>query len=178
MERSELESLVAQIIAQEAELRFPTFSNTQAIALGAAIAEKARSRSLAVTVDIRRAGQQIFHCALDGTSPDNDQWAIRKARVVERLGHSSFLVGIRLYRCQRVQVGIRVDTRARHEGEDCIVVVPDQKFIGQSPQAREALILVDDAPAAVEQQNAVCGCLQRRTQARGGVGKFILGVTP
>ena len=96
MERSELESLVAQIIAQEAELRFPTFSNTQAIALGAAIAEKARSRSLAVTVDIRRAGQQIFHCALDGTSPDNDQWAIRKARVVERLGHSSFLVGIRL----------------------------------------------------------------------------------
>ncbi|MGA2547480.1 MAG: heme-degrading domain-containing protein [Rectinemataceae bacterium] len=96
MERSELESLVAEIEAQEAELRFPTFSNTQAIALGAAIAEKARSRGQAVTVDIRRAGQQLFHCALDGTSPDNDQWAIRKARVVERFGHSSFLVGIRL----------------------------------------------------------------------------------
>jgi uncharacterized protein (UPF0303 family) len=96
MEKSELESLVAEIEAQEAELRFPTFSNTQAIALGAAIAEKARSRSHAVTVDIRRAGQQLFHCALDGTSPDNDQWAIRKARVVERFGHSSLLVGIRL----------------------------------------------------------------------------------
>jgi uncharacterized protein (UPF0303 family) len=96
MERSELESLVAEIVAQEAELHFPTFSNTEAIALGAAIAEKARSRSLAVTVDIRRAGQQLFHCALDGTTADNDQWAIRKARVVERFGHSSFLVGVRL----------------------------------------------------------------------------------
>jgi uncharacterized protein (UPF0303 family) len=96
MERSELESLIAEIEAQEAELRFPSFSNAQAIALGAAIAEKARSRGLAVTVDIRRSGQQLFHCALDGTSSDNDQWALRKGRVTERFGHSSFLLGLRL----------------------------------------------------------------------------------
>jgi uncharacterized protein (UPF0303 family) len=96
MERSELETLVAEIEAQEAELRFPSFSNTEAIALGASIAERARGRGLSLTVDIRRGGQQLFHCALEGTSPDNDQWAIRKARVVERFGHSSFLVGLRL----------------------------------------------------------------------------------
>jgi uncharacterized protein (UPF0303 family) len=96
MDRSELESMIAEIEAQEAELRFPSFSNTQAIALGAAIAEKARSRGLAVTVDIRRVGQQIFHCALDGTNADNDQWALRKGRVALRFGHSSFLIGLRL----------------------------------------------------------------------------------
>ena len=96
MDRLELESMVAEIEAQEAELRFPSFSNTQAIALGAAIAEKARSRGQAVTVDIRRADQQIFHCALDGTTADNDQWALRKGRVALRFGHSSFLIGLRL----------------------------------------------------------------------------------
>ena len=96
MDKGELESKIAELEAQEAELRFPSFSNTEAIALGAAIAEKARSRSQSLTVDIRRAGQQIFHCALEGTSADNDQWTFRKGRAAERFGHSSFLIGVRL----------------------------------------------------------------------------------
>jgi uncharacterized protein (UPF0303 family) len=96
MEKAELESLIAQVEAEEAELRFPSFSNEDAIALGAAIAERARGRSLAVTVDIRRAAQQLFHLALAGTTADNDQWIIRKSRVVERFGHASFLIGLRL----------------------------------------------------------------------------------
>jgi uncharacterized protein (UPF0303 family) len=96
MERAELESLIAEVEAQEAELRFPSFSNDEAVALGASIAEKARSRGLAVTVDVRRAGQQLFHLALAGTSADNDAWIERKVRVVMRFGHASFLVGLRL----------------------------------------------------------------------------------
>ncbi len=96
MEMHELESLIAELEAQEAELRFPSFSNTEAIALGAAIAEKARSRGQAITVDIRRSGQELFHCALEGTTPDNDQWALRKGRSAARFGHASFLVGLRL----------------------------------------------------------------------------------
>ena len=96
MERTELETLIAELEAQEAELRFPSFSNTEAIALGAAITERARSRGQAITVDIRRAGQQLFHCALEGTTTDNDQWALRKGRAAERFGHSSFLIGVRL----------------------------------------------------------------------------------
>ena len=96
MDRTELERQIAVLEAQEAELRFPSFSNTEAIALGAAIAEKARSRGQAITVDVRRSGQQIFHCALEGTTADNDQWALRKARSAERFGHASFLIGLRL----------------------------------------------------------------------------------
>lgn len=96
MEKAQLESMLAQVAAEEAELRFPSFSNDQAIALGAAIAEKARSRGHAVTVDVRRSGQQLFHLALSGTSADNDQWALRKSRVVERFGHASLLVGLKL----------------------------------------------------------------------------------
>jgi Uncharacterized conserved protein len=96
MENEELESTIAGVEAEEAELLFPSFSNDEAIALGASIAERARAAGLAVTVDVRRGAQQIFHLALSGTSADNDQWIIRKTRVVERFGHSSYLMGLRL----------------------------------------------------------------------------------
>jgi uncharacterized protein (UPF0303 family) len=46
-----------------------------------------------VTISIRRNGQRLFHAALPGTSADNDAWIDRKSRVVDRYGHSSFLVG-------------------------------------------------------------------------------------
>jgi uncharacterized protein (UPF0303 family) len=96
MDRGELESRISEVEAQESELLFPSFSNDQAVALGLAIAETARERGLSLTVDVRRSGQQLFHLALPGTSPDNDQWIARKVRVVERFGHASFLVGLRL----------------------------------------------------------------------------------
>jgi uncharacterized protein (UPF0303 family) len=91
-----LNSLIADIEAQEAELKFPSFSNEDALGLGLALVEQARSQGAAVTIDIRRWGQQLFHYAFPGTSADNDQWLIRKARVVERFGRSSLLVGARL----------------------------------------------------------------------------------
>jgi len=96
MDKAELESAIARVEAEEAELLFPSFSNDEAIALGASIAERARSRGLAVTIDLMRAGQQLFHCALEGTAADNDEWIRRKSRVVMRLGHASFLVGLKL----------------------------------------------------------------------------------
>ena len=55
--------------------------------------QRAKAGGQAITVDIRRNGQQLFHCALAGTSADNDEWILRKSRVVDRYGHSSFYVG-------------------------------------------------------------------------------------
>jgi len=96
MDRNELESRIAELEAQEAELQFKSFSNEDALELGLAMVERARSRGLSVTVDISRAGQQLFHYACPGTSADNDQWIIRKSRAVLRFGHSSMLLGVRL----------------------------------------------------------------------------------
>jgi uncharacterized protein (UPF0303 family) len=96
VDREELESRVAELEAQEAELQFEAFSNEDALELGLAIVERARDRDLSVTVDISRAGQQLLHCACAGTSADNDQWIIRKSRAVLRFGHSSMLIGVRL----------------------------------------------------------------------------------
>ena len=80
-------------LQQEFELQFTEFSNDTALALGLKLVEAARARSSSVTVDVCRNGQQLFHCALPGTSADNDDWIRRKNNVVNRYGHSSLYVG-------------------------------------------------------------------------------------
>jgi uncharacterized protein (UPF0303 family) len=84
---------LAELLAQEEELQFTTFSNTTAWELGCALVDAARRDRLAVTVDIRRGEQQLFHAALPGTAANNDVWIERKNRTVRRFGHSSFYVG-------------------------------------------------------------------------------------
>jgi uncharacterized protein (UPF0303 family) len=81
------------LLKQESELQFAEFTNDTAVALGLKLVEAARARSCSVTVDVCRNGQQLFHCALPGTSADNDDWIRRKNNVVNRYGHSSLYVG-------------------------------------------------------------------------------------
>ncbi|WIV59981.1 heme-degrading domain-containing protein [Amycolatopsis nalaikhensis] len=84
---------LAQLAEQEERLQFTKFDNETALALGQQLLAAARERGLPVTISVRRNGQRLFHAALPGTSPDNDAWIERKSRVVDRYGHSSFLVG-------------------------------------------------------------------------------------
>jgi uncharacterized protein (UPF0303 family) len=84
---------LAELLSQEDELQFATFTNTTAWDLGCALVDAARRESLAVTIDVRRGDQQLFHAALPGTAANNDIWIERKNRVVRRFGHSSFYVG-------------------------------------------------------------------------------------
>jgi uncharacterized protein (UPF0303 family) len=89
------EELLATLVEQEERLRFRRFDNETALALGEQLLQAARQRRLPVTISVRRNGQRLFHAALDGTSADNDAWIERKSRVVDRYGHSSYLVGTR-----------------------------------------------------------------------------------
>ena len=89
----DLATVLARLLDDEARLQFDRFTNDDAIELGLALVAAARAEGAAVTVDVRRGAQQLFHAALGGTTPDNDQWIVRKVRVVERFGHSSYYVG-------------------------------------------------------------------------------------
>jgi uncharacterized protein (UPF0303 family) len=84
---------VAELAAQERELWWHHFDEDDAWRLGTALVEHARGRQLPVAIDIRRGDQQLFHAGLPGSSPDNDAWLTRKARVVARFHHSSLHVG-------------------------------------------------------------------------------------
>ncbi|MFF4971742.1 heme-degrading domain-containing protein [Streptomyces sp. NPDC001083] len=86
---------IAELEEQERRLVLPRFTHDDAWTLGTLLVELARERGAPVAVDIRRGGQQLFHAALPGSTPDNDAWIDRKRRVVERYGCSSLLVGTR-----------------------------------------------------------------------------------
>jgi uncharacterized protein (UPF0303 family) len=88
-----MDDIVQQLLQEEQELQFIKFNEDVAWELGSQLVELARSRTLPVTIDIMRGTHQLFHAALRGTSPDNDEWVKRKVRLVYRFGHSSFYVG-------------------------------------------------------------------------------------
>ncbi|CAM5604942.1 hypothetical protein STENM327S_04135 [Streptomyces tendae] len=86
---------VAELEEQERRLVSRRFTNDDAWALGSLLVELAREREAPVAIDIHRAGQQLFHAALPGSTADNDAWIARKRRVVGRYGSASYLVGSR-----------------------------------------------------------------------------------
>jgi uncharacterized protein (UPF0303 family) len=83
-----------ELLAQEQELQFASFTNDDAWALGNALVAAAREQGLAITIDIGRGEQRLFHFAMPGTAADNDEWIERKNRVVRRFGHSSYYMGV------------------------------------------------------------------------------------
>jgi len=91
----ELAPPLEELEAQERRLVFSQFTYEDAWALGCLLVELAQERQAPVAIDIHRAGQQLFHAALPGSTPDNDAWIARKRRVVERYGSASYIVGAR-----------------------------------------------------------------------------------
>ncbi|MEU6590202.1 heme-degrading domain-containing protein [Streptomyces sp. NPDC046881] len=91
----ELAPSLEELEDQERRLVFRRFTHEDAWALGSLLVELARERRLPISIDIHRAGQQLFHAALPGTAPEQDAWIGRKRRVVERYRAASYLVGAR-----------------------------------------------------------------------------------
>lgn len=89
-------TLINELKQQEERLQFSSFSNADAVAIGLDLYALAKERQLPITIDIMRNGQQLFHLAMPGTSADNDQWVIRKCRLVNRFQASSFRIGTEL----------------------------------------------------------------------------------
>ena len=85
---------IEEIAQDERELVIDAIDHDVAVDLGLHVLGAARAAGLGVTIDIRKAGQQVFHAALPGTSPDNDAWAERKARAVARFHKSSLRLGL------------------------------------------------------------------------------------
>lgn len=90
------QELLEEVAAQERELVFDRFSEEDAWELGSLLVEEAKKRKAKVAIDIRRPNQMLFHAALEGATPDNDEWIRRKSNVVFRFGRASFAVGIAL----------------------------------------------------------------------------------
>ena len=78
---------------QELDLQFSSFTNEDAAIIGLRLYERAKKENLPITIDITRNAHQLFHISLPGTSLDNDQWVLRKNKVVNRFQISSYHMG-------------------------------------------------------------------------------------
>jgi len=144
------ESLLAELLSQEEELQFRAFRNDDALSLGMKLVNRAKADGKSVTVDICRNGQQLFHCALPGTSADNDAWIRRKNNVVNRYGHSSFYVGT-LFRAKNTTFEqssrLDIDQYAAHGGAFPVIVrnvgVVGTVTVSGLPQEEDHRLVVD-----------------------------------
>ena len=101
---AQVEDDLERIARQERELQWTSFNEDDAWQLGSTLRELAVERQLAIVIDVRRfaphlgsqSGAPLFYAALRGTSPDNAEWARRKANLVARLHRSSYAVGLAL----------------------------------------------------------------------------------
>jgi len=84
----------ATSLAHEPE--FGAFGVDDAWELGCLLRNSAAAAGHAVTIDIRRPTGILFHSALPGSLPDQQEWVRKKAAVVFRFEVSSALVAQRL----------------------------------------------------------------------------------
>lgn len=89
-----IEKDIARIRLQEERLRFATFDEAAAWALGSAMRDLALSRKMPFVIDIRTGIRPLFYAALPGSAPENADWVRRKVNTVYRFEAASYRVGL------------------------------------------------------------------------------------
>jgi uncharacterized protein (UPF0303 family) len=79
----------SDLMILERPLEFAFFDLKMATELGLDAFKKGISRNLPIAIEVRLGDWTVFHASLPGSSPENDWWMNRKARVVMKTGHSS-----------------------------------------------------------------------------------------
>jgi uncharacterized protein (UPF0303 family) len=90
----QISTLLQTVLHQERTLQFTRFDNEMALALGLRLVQAAARGGHAVTANISRNGQVLFHHAMVGTTANHAEWIRRKNNVVNRFGHSSYYIGL------------------------------------------------------------------------------------
>ena len=78
-----------QLLQEEQVLILPSLTNTDAIEIGQIATALGTDRNLPIAVEIRIGDWIVYHASLTGSTPENDWWIGRKARVVNLKKHST-----------------------------------------------------------------------------------------
>ena len=78
-----------QLLQEEQVLILPSLTNTDAIEIGQIATSLGTDRNLPIAVEVRIGDWIVYHASLPGSTPENDWWIGRKARVVKLKQHSS-----------------------------------------------------------------------------------------
>jgi len=77
------------LLKEEQLLVLPDLSLKSAIEIGEIAKSLGTQRSLPIAVEVRVGDWIVYHVSLPGSTPENDWWIGRKARVVKLKKHSS-----------------------------------------------------------------------------------------
>eukprot|EP01037_Dinobryon_pediforme_P014079 gene14079-14197_t len=89
-------AILETLLVQEQGLILPCFNEDIAFTIGSALRARAAAQKAPVVIEIRNASRRFYFSALHGSTPENDNWARRKANTVLQCHASSMLVGVRL----------------------------------------------------------------------------------
>ena len=78
-----------QLLQEEQVLILPSLTNTDAIEIGQIATALGTGRNLPIAVEVRIGDWIVYHASLTGSTPENDWWIGRKARVVNLKKHST-----------------------------------------------------------------------------------------
>ena len=87
---------VAELEAEFAQLRLTELDHEAAVALGEDLVRRSRAKGWPMAVSVKLGDHEVFHVALPGAKPINDNWIRRKRNLIELTGEPTFLVGQRL----------------------------------------------------------------------------------
>jgi uncharacterized protein (UPF0303 family) len=77
-------------LALEAKtLVLASLTQAEALEIGEIAVALGRSRKLPIGIEVKMGAWTVFHSSLPGSTPENDSWIARKARVVLATGRSS-----------------------------------------------------------------------------------------
>lgn len=118
--------LIDQIMAEEAKLVFRAFGEAEALEIGMALVSAARVDAAPVVINIRSSDRTLFHAALPGSAPDNEEWARRKSNTTLRYHKSSYAVGEAMRQKGRIpgpEIGIDPIHYSAHGGSFPVRVI-------------------------------------------------------
>ena len=79
----------AGLLAEKQMLLLPSLTNSDAIEIGHIATSLGAGRSLPLAVEVRIGDWIVYHASLPGSTPENDWWIGRKAKVVNLKKHST-----------------------------------------------------------------------------------------
>jgi uncharacterized protein (UPF0303 family) len=79
----------ANLLKEEVVLTLSSLTNLDAVEIGQIATKLGFDRKLPIAVEVRVGDWIVYHASLPGSSPENDWWIGRKARVVKLKKHSS-----------------------------------------------------------------------------------------
>ena len=81
--------VAAKLLQEEKVLILPTLTNLDAVEIGQIATEIGVERKLPIAIQVRVGDWIVYHVSLPGSTPENDWWMSRKARVVLLKHHST-----------------------------------------------------------------------------------------